>query len=246
MNLLPTRFGLSWRASFGIAGLLLFSVLAFTAVPAFANTTDYPPYSGIITSQPTNGYCVYSQGFWWECVNGSTSNGGIIILANASATGGSSAASSAYILFNGPSDQTSGGYLTVYEVLKYDGAVEYGVTGSGSSDGIFYALLAYQWEDCTYLPCTVTTVTHQVLIWDAVMDGSGVITSSGCSSNGCSYSWYTSVHSSWLNMYWTGAASMTKASAASDCPITCGTAYGRADFSNNGYYNNVYSIGVSP
>ena len=238
---------LSWKASFGIAALFLFFVVSFIAAPVVASSSDTPPYSGIITSQPTNGYCVYNtSGYWWECVNGSTSNGGIIILANASADSGLSFASSAYILFQGPSDTTSGGYLTVGEELAFDGAVQAGNTGTGGGDGDFYSYLAYQWVYCGVLPCATNTVTHTVLIWDAIVDGSGVITSSGCGSSGCSYSWYTSVHSSWLNTYYTGAASYVSASAYSSCPITCGTAYGRADFSNHGYSNTVNKISVSP
>jgi hypothetical protein len=221
--------------------LLTISIVIFPlfAQPVFGLT---PPYSSIVSSYPPNGYCYYvsgAYGGYWECVNGNTSNGSLIILANASANSGYQYSSGANIMFLGPELTTTSSTATVGETLSFNGAVATYVAGAGSSaDGIFYALLAYQWTWCGQLPCSTNTVSSQILIWDAAIDGSYVIS---CSQ--CGYSWQTSLHSSWLNQYYAAAGSKTSATAISSCSLNCfPTVWGKADFSNGGYNNVVNAI----
>lgn len=205
-------------------------IFGLFAQPVFGMT---PPYNSVQTSSPANGYCYYST-YWWECVNGSTSNGNLIILANASADSGHSNSAVADLLFNGPELTTSSGSATVTETLSFNGAV---AESGSSSDGIFRALIGYLWQYCGVLPCSQNVESTTVLIWDAALDGSYVIS---CSQ--CGYSWSTSLHSSWINEYWGLAGSKTQATATSTCSYFCTVVWGKADFSNGGYNNVVNAI----
>jgi hypothetical protein len=238
---------LSWKSAFAVAALLIFVGVTFVAAPVHAYTEDNPPYSAIINSNPTNGYCDYDYAEWYECVIGDISNGYIYPQANATSTTFlQDFGPVAYLLFQGPGVTTTSSTIDVSDAMAFKGDVS---SSSSEADGTFYDYLAYQWVSCVDSPCTTTTVTDKILIWDAIMDGSGVITSSTtfeCGVDGCSYAWDPTVHSSWENEYDDGAGSYTGASAVVDCDITCYGGTGISNFATGSYYTYVTAIAISP
>jgi hypothetical protein len=169
-----------------------------------------------------------------------------IILANATTTINTPESASANILFYGPSGTNSGGSATIEEHMSFSGVVQASLP---DGDGIFYVNLAYQWIYCSRIPpCSDNTVSQTVLIYDAALEGGGgsVTNYNICGSSECYFQWYTSLHSSWQNVYGFYGDAAVKASASPDCTNGCYHVYGKSDFSNRGGSVTIDEIAVNP